>query len=106
MKLKLIFTLYPTALQMMSLSRINYALLVFNIISILFLFLFLFISSLYNKLHNYITENVLWCQSIYGDQSIYLRGSYAGNQQFLVISIVIDSDRGHCCEHLKKINLQ
>ena len=22
-----------------------------------------------------------------------------------VISIVIDSDRGHCCKHLKKINL-
>ena len=34
-------------------------LLVFNIISILFVFLFLFISSQCNKLHNYITENVL-----------------------------------------------
>ena len=25
---------------------------------------------------------------------------------FWVISIVIDSDRGHCCEHLKKTHLQ
>ena len=25
---------------------------------------------------------------------------------FFVISIVIDSDRGHCYEHLKKINLR
>ena len=36
-----------------------------------------------------------------------IRGSYGGNQQILVISIVIDSDKGHCYEHLKKkINLQ
>ena len=28
------------------------------------------------------------------------------NWCFLVISIVIDSDRGHCYVHLKKINLR
>ena len=32
-----------------------------------------------------------------------LRGSYGENLSFLIISIVIDSDRGHYCyEHLKK----
>ena len=50
---------YPTVLQILSLSRINYTLLAFNIISIFFVFMFLFISSLCNKLYNYITENVL-----------------------------------------------
>ena len=35
-----------------------------------------------------------------------LRGPYGGKYVFLVISIVIDSDRGHCWEHLKEINLQ
>ena len=59
MKLKLIIISYPTALHIPSLSRINYALLIFNIISILFVFLFLLISSQYNKLCNYITEKVL-----------------------------------------------
>ena len=34
--------------------------------------------------------------------STYLRGSLTLNEQLLVISIVIDSDRGHCYEHLKK----
>ena len=33
---------------------------------------------------------------------IDLRGSYGGNQPILVISIVIDSDRGHCYEPFKK----
>ena len=33
---------------------------------------------------------------------IDLRGSYGINQQIFVISIVIDSDRGHCCEPFKK----
>ena len=33
----------------------------------------------------------------------FLRGSSYDNQHVLVISIVIDSDRGHCCEHLKNI---
>ena len=31
-----------------------------------------------------------------------LRGPYSGNEQILVISIVIDSDGGHYYEHLKK----
>ena len=31
-----------------------------------------------------------------------LRPQHDHNQQFLVISFVIDSDRGHCYEHLKK----
>ena len=34
------------------------------------------------------------------------RGPYLDNKCFLVISILIDSDRGHCYEHFKKINLQ
>ena len=31
-----------------------------------------------------------------------LRGSLTFNKQFLVISIIIDCDRGHCYEHFKK----
>ena len=34
-----------------------------------------------------------------GDRSI-------SNYRFLVISIVVDADRGHCWEHLKKVNLR
>ena len=33
-------------------------------------------------------------------------GPLTFNQQFLVISIVIDTDRGHCYEHLKKIKMK
>ena len=33
---------------------------------------------------------------------VWLRPPYGGNLQILVISIVIDSDRGHCHEHFKK----
>ena len=36
-------------------------------------------------------------------QNIYLRKPYDRNYHFLIISIVIDSDRGHCYKHLKKI---
>ena len=54
----MIFILYPTALQILSLSRINYILLVFNIISILDVIQFLLISSLYNKIHHYVPENI------------------------------------------------
>ena len=43
---KLIFISYPTALQILSLSRINYALLVFNIISILFVSVFIYFKSI------------------------------------------------------------
>ena len=31
-----------------------------------------------------------------------LNGLYCDNYRFLVISIVIDCDRGNCYEHLKK----
>ena len=31
-----------------------------------------------------------------------LRGSLTSELAFLVLSIVIDSDRGHCYEHFKK----
>ena len=36
---------------------------------------------------------------------LHLRGLYGSNYQILVVSIVIDSDGGHCYEHLKKKNL-
>ena len=36
-----------------------------------------------------------WLLPLGGDRKTIIR-------VFLVISILIDSDRGHCCEHLKK----
>ena len=49
-----------------------------------------------------LVETSLFLKIIYLLLYIYDLGSYGENWRFLVISIVIDSDRGHCYEHLKK----